>query len=68
LIFIKKIKPELKKKRKPKPVQINQFRFGFLEQKPVQTGLTRFFSVWLGFFDLAWFFRFGSVCFPVFSV
>jgi hypothetical protein len=42
-------------------------RFGFLGQKPVQTGLARFsgfcsvFSVWLGFFGLARFFRFGSV-------
>jgi len=30
-------------------------RFGFLGQKPVQTGLARFFRFWLGFF------RFGSV-------
>ena len=44
----------------PKPVQTDRFRFGFLGQKPVQTGLTRFFRldsfwlvffpVWLGFF------------------
>jgi hypothetical protein len=33
-------------------------RFGFLWQKPVQTGLARFFWFWLGFLD------FGSV-FPV---
>jgi hypothetical protein len=47
----------------------------FLGQKPVQTGLARFFRFWLGFlgfgsvfsgfgsvfFDLAWFFQFGSV-------
>ena len=42
-----------------------RFRFGFLGQKPVQTGLARFsrffpvlalfFSVWLGFSGLAWF-------------
>jgi len=34
-----------------KPVQTDRFRFGsiFLEQKPVQTGLARFFS---GFFCL----------------
>jgi hypothetical protein len=25
------------------------FRFGFLEQKPVETGLARFFPVWLSF-------------------
>jgi hypothetical protein len=45
--------------KKPKPVQTDLFRFGFLEQKPV----------WLGFFDLAQFFsgffsvrvRFGLV-------
>jgi hypothetical protein len=38
-----------------KPVQTNRFRFGFLGQKPVQTGLTQFF-----WFDsiLGWF---GSV-------
>jgi hypothetical protein len=37
-------------------------RFGFLGQKPVQTGLARFFRFWLGCFRL-WlgFFRFGSV-------
>jgi hypothetical protein len=28
--------------KKPKPVQTDQFRFGFLEQKPVQTGLLDF--------------------------
>jgi hypothetical protein len=47
LIFIKKIiKLDLKKK-KPKPVQTDLFRFGsvILEQKPVQIS----FSVWLGF-------------------
>jgi hypothetical protein len=31
-------------------------RFGFLEQKLVQTGLTQFFLVWFGFFGLARFF------------
>jgi hypothetical protein len=43
-----------------RPVSV---RFGFLGQKPVQTGLARFFRFWLGFF------RFGSVLarfFPVF--
>ena len=45
----------LKKKTEtePKPVQTDRFRFGFLEQKPVQTGLARFFPVWIGFF-LVW--------------
>jgi len=33
--------------------------FGFLEQKPVQTGLAWFFLVWLSFFSLARFFLFG---------
>jgi hypothetical protein len=40
-------------KKKPKPVQTDRFRFGFLGQQPVQTGLDRF---WVGFFGLAWFF------------
>jgi hypothetical protein len=44
----------LKKKTEtePKPGQTDRFRFGsvFLGQKPVQTGLARFFLVWLGFF------------------
>jgi len=35
--------------------------FGFLGQKPVQTGLTRFFRFWLGFFS--GFFCLGSVWF-----
>ena len=58
-----------------RPVSV---RFGFLGQKPVQTGLARFsrfwlgfFRFWLGFFNLARFFsgflsvsfRFGSVQF-----
>jgi len=50
---------EIIKKKKPKPVQIDRFWFGFLGQKPVQTGLTRFFQFgsifWFGFV----FFRFG---------
>ena len=68
-VFIKKI-------TKPKPGQTDRFRFGsvwfgFLGQKPVQTGLARFFrfgSVWLGFFSgfLSVSVRFGSV--SVFSV
>jgi hypothetical protein len=42
-------------KKKPKPGQTDRFRFGsvFLGQKPVQTGLARFF-------------RFGSVVFRFF--
>ena len=39
------------KKKKPKPVQTDRFRFGsvsFLGQKPVQTSLARFFSVFFG--------------------
>jgi hypothetical protein len=69
-IFIKKkvTKPKYffkKTETEPKPVQTNQFRFGFLEQKPVQIGLARFFRFWLGFSGLARFFsvwvRFGSI-------
>jgi hypothetical protein len=61
---------EKKTKTEPKPGQTDRFRFGsiFLGQKPVQTGLARFFWFWLGFlgfgsvfFGLARFFRFGSV-------
>jgi len=58
-------------KKKPKLGQTGRFRFGFLGQKPVQTGLARFFRFWLGFlcfsgfgsvfFGLARFFWFGSV-------
>jgi hypothetical protein len=44
---------------KPKPVQTDWFRFGFLGQKSVQTGLARFFPVWLEFFPV-WV-QFGSV-------
>jgi hypothetical protein len=51
--------------QKSKLVQTDWFLLGsvFLGQKPVQTGLVRFF-----WFDsvLAWFFRFGSVFFPGF--
>jgi hypothetical protein len=53
-------------KKKPKPGQTDRFRFGFLGQKPVQTGLARFFPVWLGFGSffsgfLSVSVRFGSV-------
>jgi len=44
-----------KTETEPKSGQTDRFRFGFLGQKPVQTGLARFFWFWLGFF------RFGSV-------
>ena len=60
--FSKKVtKPNfffLKKKTETgsnRPVSV---RFGFLGQKPVQTGLARFFRFWLGFLG---FFRFGLV-------
>ena len=53
---------EFKKKAETGSNRSVSVRFGFLEQKPVQTGLTRFFS---GF---AQFFRFCSVFFRFFSV
>jgi len=62
-VFIKKSNQTefffLKKKPKPnrnrfKPTGFGSVRFGFLEKKPVQTGLARFFG-------LTRFFRFGSV-------
>jgi hypothetical protein len=52
-----------KKKTETEPVQTDRFRFGFLGQKPVQTGLARFFLVWLGFFPV-WL---GSVQFGFFG-
>jgi len=76
-VFIKKVtKPKnffLKKKQNRTETGSNRpvsVRFGsdFLGQKPVQTGLARFFRFWLGFFrfwlgffGLARFFRFGSI-------
>jgi hypothetical protein len=65
---------EKKTETEPKPGQTDQFRFGsvFLGQKPVQTGLARFFRfgsvflVWLGFFS--GFFGFGSVRFGFFVI
>ena len=60
----------LKKKPNPNRNRVKSTGFGsvFLGQKPVQTGLARFFWFWLGFSGfssvfsgLAWFFRFGSV-------
>ena len=66
---------EKKTETEPKPGQTDRFRFGFLWQKPVQTGLARFSQFWLGFLGLARFFsgflsvsvRFGSV-FSVFCL
>jgi len=56
---------EKKYRNRVKPTGFGSVRFGFLGQKPVQTGLTRFFRFWLGFFRFCLsFFRFGSV-FPV---
>jgi len=72
-VFIKKNnQTDLFFKKKPKPVQTDRFRFGFLEQKPVWLGFfglaqfwLGFFPVWLGVFGLARFFsvrvRFDSV-------
>jgi hypothetical protein len=72
-IFFLKKKPNPNRNR-VKPTSFGSVRFGFLEQKPVQTGLARFSRFWLGFFQfLLGFFRFGSVLarfgsifFPVF--
>jgi hypothetical protein len=59
LVFIKKKTKILKKaKTEPKSVQTDRFRFGFLGQKPIQTGLARFGSV---FFCLARFYLIFSV-------
>jgi len=71
-VFIKKSnQAEIFFEKKPKPGQTDRFEFGFLGQKPVQTGLARFFRFllgffrfWLGFSGLArFFFRFDSVRF-----
>jgi hypothetical protein len=54
-------------------VQTDRFQFGFLGQKPVQTGLAqffglaRFFRFGSVFFDLACFFYLGSVRFSFFG-
>jgi len=75
LVFIKKsnkIKNIFLKKMIPnrnwfKPTGFGWVRFGFLEEKPIQTGLARFWSVWLGF--SIWLGFFGLTrFFPVFSV
>ena len=38
-------------------------KFGFLGQKPIQTGLARFFPVWLDFFPGFFQFGFSSIWF-----
>jgi hypothetical protein len=51
-------------KKKPKPAQTDWFRFGSLGQKPVQTGLARFFSLtqfWLSFFPISIWVCFGLI-------
>ena len=68
-VFIKKSNQTKKKKFEKKPETGSNrpvlVRFGFLWQKPVQTGLARFFRFWLGFLGFfqfcLGFFRFGSV-------
>jgi hypothetical protein len=62
LVFIKKIiiKPNFFLK-KPKPVQTNRFRFGFLGQKLIQTSLALVFSGLAQFFLI--FFCLGLVRF-----
>jgi len=78
-VFIKKSNQTEFKKKKPKPNRnlvkptgFGAVQFGFLGQKPIQTGLARFSrfwlgfcSVWLGFFLV--FFGFGSVRFGFFG-
>ena len=75
LVFIKKSNQtdfffETKNRNRVKPTGFGSVRFGFLGQKPVQTGLAQFsrffpvlarfwlsfFRFWLGFFGLARFF------------
>ena len=66
-VFIKKSNQtdfffEKKTETEPKPGQTDRFRFGFLGQKPVQTGLARFSRFWLGFLGFGSVFScFGSV-------
>jgi len=59
--FLKKKKTETE----PKPGQTGRFRFGFLGQKPVQTGLARFFRFWLGFSGFGSVFSVLARFFPV---
>jgi len=63
--LLKKVtKPKFFKKNqnRVKPTNFVSVRFGFLGQKPVQTGLARFFRFWLGFLGFgSVFFGFGLV-------
>ena len=65
---------EKKNRNRVKPTGFGSVRFVFLVQKPVQTGLARFFRfgsvfpVWLCFFPVFCRFRFGSVRFFRFFV
>jgi len=59
--FLKKSKPN---QNQFKPTGFDSVQFSFLEQKPVQTGLARFFpfgSVFSVFLVFSGFFRFGLV-------
>jgi hypothetical protein len=71
LVFINKKKvTKLKFKKKKTEIGSNRpvsVRFGFLGQKPVQTGLAWFFRFGSVFSVLARFFRFGSVFFRFFA-
>jgi len=60
IFFFKKKKPKPNRNRF-KPTGFGSVQFGFLEKKPVQTGLARFFRFGSVFSGLARFFRFGSV-------
>jgi hypothetical protein len=62
IFFFNKKNPKLNRNR----VKLTGFGSVFLGQKPVQTGLARFWLSFPGFFGLARFFRFGLVFFPVF--
>jgi len=59
-------KPKFKKKTETGSNRLDSVRFGFLKQKPVQTGLAHFFPIWLGFF--LFFFDLGSVRFGFFKI
>jgi hypothetical protein len=59
-------KPKFKKKTETGSNRLDSVRFGFLKQKPVQTGLAHFFPIWLGFF--LFFFYLGSVRFGFFKI
>jgi hypothetical protein len=78
LVFIKTKSNQIKiiffkkNQNRFKPTGFGSVRFGFLEQKPVQTGLVWFFFVWLGFGSIFFQFslvlaRFGSFFFCFFQ-